>query len=200
MRDLGYCVPCGVRRIPEQATEVVDGDPMCRACAGVTAKRERGPERAATVPPATVATTAGVRPQQKKEGKVNKGRISDEVRAKVMAEYGSMSNEALGLKYGISGVSVGTFCKGLPKRQRHGHEELSPTRTARLPIAQDEAPGPAAPPAPRSLGAPVPLPARMEMETVPLHVSEAALDRLLLQLAIANKQRAVQYLINEGLV
>ena len=38
MSRLGYCLPCGERGEPVDATVVIDGDPMCNLCVRMAAK------------------------------------------------------------------------------------------------------------------------------------------------------------------
>ncbi len=186
MGRLGYCVPCGEDRNPVDATVMVDGDPMCQAHAGAAARRENRAMEATAPVAATEQEPSSEERKGEERATMNTGRISDEIRAKVKAEFGTMSNEALGRKYGISGVSVGSICKGIEKKP-HEREPAKRVIVAEAPQCLSQG-------CPDSSSLPG-VGAR-----VTLHVPEAALDRLLLAVSAANKARAVQFLIDEGAV
>jgi hypothetical protein len=113
-------------------------------------------------------------------------RISEEVKAKVRAEYGTMSNEALARKYGTNGVRIAYICRDLakPERRKAGKAIRAAESKAGLEAAlkRDQ----------QSTAA--------EEALATLKVPASALDRMWSGLDLDNKARAIQYLVSEGMV
>lgn len=65
-----YCMPCGEKGNPVFATETVDGEPMCRGCAGVAEKQRKRQEEALAAKDPAPAVEKPRRVKPKKEPKL----------------------------------------------------------------------------------------------------------------------------------
>ena len=203
MAKLGYCVPCGVDHIPTEAVVTVDGDPMCTAHALLAGDVFEPKPQPAHVPAVATAIEREARKRDlrlgtwmeaaaKDVGDMEAGkmagrrRISEEVKAKVRAEYGTMSNEALGRKYGTNGVRIAYICRDLakPERRKAGKAIRAAESTAGLEAALKRYR--------QSTAA--------EEALATLKLPASALDRMWSALDLDNKARAIQYLVSEGMV
>jgi hypothetical protein len=113
-------------------------------------------------------------------------RISEEVKAKIRAEYGTMSDLALQRKYNLGNGTVAWLCRDLakPERRKAGKAIRAAESTAGLEAAlkRDR----------QSTAA--------EEALATLKLPAVALDRMWSALDLDNKARAIQYLVSEGMV
>ena len=203
MANLRYCVPCGVDHIPKDAVLMVDGDWMCAAHAlraGHVFEPKPQPPHVPAVATAIEreARKRDLRAGTKMESAAKDGgdreagkmagrrRISEEVKAKVRAEYGTMSDLALQRKYNLGGGSVANICRDLakPERRKAGKAIRAAESKSGLEAAlkRDQ----------QSTAA--------EEALATLKLPASALDRMWSALDLDNKARAIQYLVSEGMV